>query len=87
MLPFFTFPACFKPVFAVAAPILGIDKSLPKRTWGASPKIDYAKTTADFDLDAQEFTRIDVMEMMVDTELAFKLHKIPLISASLKRYK
>ena len=87
MLPFFTFPSCFKPVLAVAAPILGIDKSLPKRTWGASPKIDYAKTTRDFDLDAQEFKRIDVMEMMVDTELAFKLHKIPLISASLKRYK
>lgn len=87
MLPFFTFPSCFKSVFAVAAPFLGIDKSLPKRTWGASPKIDYGKTTTDFGLDAQEFKKIDIQEMMVDTELSFQLHRIPLLSASLKRYK
>jgi len=87
MLPFFTFPSCFKPVFTLAAPILGIDKSVPKRTWGASPTLDYSKTTADFDLDAQGFAPVSITEMMVDTDLAFQIHRIPTLSASLKRYK
>ena len=32
-------------------PALGIDKSMPRRLWGASPKIDYGKTTNDFALE------------------------------------
>ena len=85
MLPFFTLPSCFKPVFACVGPMLGIDKSMPRRMWGASPKIDYGKTTNDFALEG--FTPIGIPEMMVDTELSFQLHKIPLVLASLKRYK
>ncbi len=65
--------------------MLGIDKSMPRRLWGASPKIDYGKTTNDFALEG--FTPIGIPEMMVDTELSFQLHKIPLVLASLKRYK
>ena len=49
--------------------------------------IDYAKTTADFDLDAQGFAPVSITEMMVDTDLAFQIHRIPTLSASLKRYK
>ena len=87
MLPFFTFPSCFKPVFTLAAPILGIDKSVPKRTWGATPTLDYSKTTADFDLDAQGFKRIESDQMMIEMDLAFQKYPITMFKSSLGRYK
>ena len=42
------------------------------------------KTTADFDLDAG-FAPVSITETMVDTDLAFQIHRIPTLSASLKR--
>jgi len=87
MLPLFTLPRFpFKAMFGVAAPMLGLDKSLPSRAWGNTVTYDLSKVKADFELDAQGYKMLPIATSMVDQDLTFRKYKISSFSKSLGRY-
>jgi nucleoside-diphosphate-sugar epimerase len=87
LLPLFEMPAFFfKWLFTKVGPLLGLDKSLPKRMWGNTVKFDLTKINTDFDLPGQGYEPIHIRESMVDMDLTFQKYKVSSFSKSLGRY-
>ena len=90
MLPFFHLPFFMKPVFAMMAPILGVDGAFAKRLWRTNVQWDFSKN-GDLELDSERFTPIvtkdSCVTMCVDMVKAFKIYKIGAFSTSMTRYK
>ena len=76
----------FKWLFTKLAPLLGIDSSLPERTWGRTVNFDLAKINADFDLEGQGHEPIHIRESMVDMDLSFQKFRVSNFSKSMDRY-
>lgn len=87
LLPVFEMPKFFfKWLFTKLAPLLGIDSSLPQRTWGRTVNFDLTKINADFDLPGQGHEPIHIRESMVDMDLSFQKFRVSNFSRSLGRY-
>ncbi|KAH8087631.1 dihydrokaempferol 4-reductase [Aureococcus anophagefferens] len=90
MLPFFHLPFFMKPVFAMMAPILGVDGGFAKRLWRTNVQWDFSKN-GDLELDSERFTPIvtkdSCVTMCVDMVKAFKIYKIGAFSTSMTRDK
>ena len=87
LLPAFHFPSFMMGPFSVMSPLLGFDKSMPKRFWGTTAKIDTSKIEADLDLAAQGYKAIPISHSIVDMDLAFKKYKLSALSNSTGRAK
>ena len=87
LLPLFEMPKFFfKWLFTKLAPLLGLDKSMPRRFWGNTVNFDLTKVTRDFDLEGQGHKPIHIRESMVDMDLTFQKFKVSNFSKSLERY-
>ena len=87
LLPLFELPEFFfKWFFGLAGPLLGLDKSMPRRFWGTTINFDVRKITTDFALETQGYEALHIRESMVDMDLSFQKFKISSFSKSLARY-
>ena len=87
LLPLFEMPKFFfKWLFTKVGPLLGLDKSLPRRMWGNNVKFDLTKIKRDFDLEEQGHEPIHIRESMVDMDLTFQKYRVSSFSKSLERY-
>ena len=87
LLPLFEMPEFFfKWLFTKLAPLLGLDKSMPRRFWGKNIHFDVSKIENDFELSQQGYKALHIRESMVDMDLSFQKYKIGSFSKSLERY-
>ncbi|KAH8073283.1 dihydrokaempferol 4-reductase [Aureococcus anophagefferens] len=86
MLPFFHLPFFMKPVFAMMAPILGVDGGFAKRLWRTNVQWDSARTgTSSSTASGFAHRDQDGVTMCVDMVKAFKIYKIGAFSTSMTR--